>query len=671
MLQGRLALSVLLLLGFDAVAFASVTLIPVIPPDRLMEDGNGHVKTVDYLGQLQDGRILLTIGIDRAYSPTTGLPLPTNAGGYDYNFQTQQLVREYRYDYPAAQGGILSSVPVTFSWADFGFATVQENGDRVYAARGSRIAVYRYRDGIGLMTQIAPTDLLRLNWIAQGWGGHLATKSGQFDTTNNKMLDLAPDGTKTLIQYGGSVPGVGAASDFLTTTDGSIPAGTTSDGWVTFAVDTQGEPQFEYYWVRGKYGQAINVLRNPQNNSLMTFTAFYSVKPTGAQSLALFGQPGLFVQSAPNQPVKLITADHSAPRGDNRIWSGGQIVRGFRDGGFLMDLRIQDSSTSALIGEGVGLYTAEGNLLRNVLPGDQNPLGAGTVRDLSIDRALSLTSAATLQALVPPILIGANLNGTPRGSLDNTAYWRLDRDATLHLEYQTGTTKVPGTAKFIGSAGLIGITADGRSIYRALYEGIGNPYRTSAFLSYKPGVGLQTDLKAEDDGASDGWTTSQNDFALGPMGGRAYFFDNKIWKADDGAAPSLLAWPGKEVAPGLTISAVDRVFGFTAQDNLISRLRLSDSSSGLFISRGDSLVELVRFGDLLDGRTITSGTQPAMDSRFWVGTTAWGDPILRVQFSDGTSGIYTIPEPGSLLLCAAMAMLLGLGCRCARTARPG
>ena len=608
--------------------------VPIIVPGMPMPDGNGEVSRVRARSQLPDGRLIVGVDITRAFSPITGLPMMTNYGAYNYSFATGQMVRELRHDYPTDQGGTPDNVGVYRG--DIGVPLVLDNGDRMY--QGDDESLYRYVDGNGLIchgVDFSP-------YCSVGPNGHIGAHSFP-----GRVHTLSRNGTASVAYYGLWLPNIErrirSGSSLCIGADGSQ------------AVSVREQYTDNAHIVRIMAGAAYDTYYP------LTYYYLFPVRATafGDTAMAFQHEGNVLIQSAMYQPLRTVLAYGQSIRGDRRVHGGMEpfaaIHQGFREGGFAMGAVIRDSVSDTELGDGVYVFDTGGTLVGSVLPGDANPFGPGTVAYAGFGQ-ITVGGAEAQFRYQNPTAITGYVQLVDTGSVADRAFWRIGLDGSLALEIAEGQT-VPGTNKTVEWASLLAHTADGRSVYRFSYLAPGSTNSAYGLGCYTPGQGLRFDV--------DGRLPSDYDLAVGPNGARLYDLGTKIWFVEDGMQAVQIV-PGSVEIGGRQCDVTDaRQYGMTLGERPVVRLELRDLSTAeqfaaYYMYSDGELIELIDWSQLFDGRPITSGAPEhiANSESHWICTAPGDLPVFQVNFADGTSGLYAVPEPGTALVLAIGALVL-------------
>lgn len=606
--------------------------VPLVEPGTTMPDGNGRVEGVRSYQQLPDGRLVVGIDIKYAWSPITQLPLMENYGVYVLDVASGQLARDMRHDYPADQQGVPDTVGRPDRNADV--PPVLDNGDRMYLSDDE---LFRFVEGQGLVNHGHGLDRIlsgRLSVGPNGWIG----ATGVPAPDEQGFYACGRDGTYELLRRGQRYPGRPGLISYLT------PVASDGGGGHLVFLDTFAPDDRYYVRVAPSQGADPHYPMRPGR---------LAVSPYGPHGLALFTNDGILRQDATGANVRTVLQNGDVLRGDHRVHAGHTPESAYRDPVFrslgtqlLAEAAVGDSRTGAQLGSGVYLLEAD-DLLRTVLPGDVTGWGPA-IENVYVEQ-LTHRAARYRYQHATAITLRAQLADGREG------YLRLDRDGGTACELVAGQ-EIPGTDIMVEHAAFLDHTADGRSVYRISYRTPGMTGSSAiGSASYALDGGLRFDAPAA--------PLDTRLRAFGPRGGRMYQSGMQIWLVD-GPGPAQTLVPETVQARGLTCEVVEaRPKGFTPAGRAVFALDVRDPLAWekfkiYYLHDAGGTVELLDVSGTLNGRAIASAELQMDEAAPWIHVAPGGLPVFRVQFEDGTSGLYALPEPGTVFILAAGAVWL-------------
>jgi len=238
----------------------------------------------------------------------------------------------------------------------------------------------------------------------------------------------------------------------------------------------------------------------------------------------------------------------------------------------------------------------------------------------------------------------------------SSAYWRLAMNGNPSLEIAHGQT-IPGTNITVDYATMLGYTPDARSVYQFAYFPTGSTTTAWAQASYRPESGLQLDGLGK-------LSSSEYDYIFGPKGSRLYATG---WFAPAVGTPANII-PSSMDAHGMRCDVTSsRMYGLTPEDRPVLSLNLKDPLTGetfdvYYLYDNGKLTELLDRSQLFNGKTLSTSQSPQVqtdrDAKLWVCVGQGDWPVFSVQFLDGTSGLYVVPEPATLCILALGGLTL-------------
>jgi len=603
---------------------------PLVEPGTPAPDNNGRVFAANAYAQLPDGRLIVGVTYTGAVSPTTGLPMSNNVGFYNYDPATGQFVQEIRQGYSASGGTVTSDVGV-YDENFVRIPVVLDNGDRIY--RGYQ-ALYRFSDTKGLVYH--GNNFTR--YCVLGPGGIIGAPTRSRD----KYYSLSDGGNTLLFTNGQNFPGISKTIQSFYVqcigADGSHSVSFSEQNWS------------EEYTVRVKPGASYDTHYPLVWND-------YAIRstPFGQTGMA-FVRKDVKIQSAMNQSIQTVLADGQSIRGDYRVNSGVNSgdPQGFSDGGFVVGGGVTDNRTGAFLGNSVYLFGPSGSILRSVLPDDANPFGSGTVKGATLEKAMAVgRNSSQRYRNSSAITVRVDLTSSDPYS---SAYWRLAMNGNPSLEIAHGQT-IPGTNITVDYATMLGYTPDARSVYQFAYFPTGSTTTAWAQASYRPESGLQLDGLGK-------LSSSEYDYIFGPKGSRLYATG---WFAPAVGTPANII-PSSMDAHGMRCDVTSsRMYGLTPEDRPVLSLNLKDPLTGetfdvYYLYDNGKLTELLDRSQLFNGKTLSTSQSPQVqtdrDAKLWVCVGQGDWPVFSVQFLDGTSGLYVVPEPATLCILALGGLTL-------------